>query len=392
MHSNSGIRYHMLFDWFEIMNPILAHKRALLLYLACWMPTAILTATLFVYSGRLNWFPAFALALPLTVIYAFICLSSWYLCRSLPLQQTGLFRLLTGHVVAAFLSASIWILIGKALVTLLGSMPSLSPLPENYPGLIPLLVIVGILLFLLGGAVSYLLIFFEKSREFEKRSLELRLLAQQAEMKALKAQIDPHFLFNSLNSISALTSIDPAGSRKMCLLLSNFLRKSLSLGSQKFITLAEELELITDYLSIEEIRLGPRLKINMRIAEESKQCALPPLLLQPLVENALNHGIRHLVEGGEIRIVAEKIEAQLRLAVENPQDPERSSSKSEGIGLDNVRRRLRTIFASEGQLECVESENAYRAVITLPARTPKEIPYNESNQGGKSSAMNRRER
>jgi two-component system sensor histidine kinase AlgZ len=360
------------------MYPILAHKGALPLYLACWIPNAVLIATLFVFSGRLDWISASALALPMTAIYAFICLSSWHLCRSLPLQETSLFRLLTGHLLAAFLSASIWILIGKGLVTLLGSLPSLSPLPENYRSLIPLLVIVGILLFLLGVAVSYLLIFFEKSREYEKRSLELRLLAQQAEMKALKAQIDPHFLFNSLNSISALTSIDPAGSRKMCLLLSDFLRKSLSLGSKKFITLEEELELISKYLSIEEIRLGPRLKITMSIAEESKQCILPPLLLQPLVENALNHGIRHLLEGGEVRIVAEKMDNRLRIAVENPQDPEKPGSKSEGMGLDNVRRRLRTMFVSEGQLECVESENTYRAAITLPAKTLKEMPYNKS--------------
>ena len=352
----------------------------MLLYLACWMPNAVLIAILFVYSGRLDWIPAFALALPMTVVYAFICLSSWYLCRSLPLQETNLFRLSTGHVVAAFFAASIWILIGKAMVTLLGSLSPLSSLPESYRYLIPLLVIVGILLFLLGAAVSYLTIYFEKSKEFEKRSLELRLLAQQAEMKALKAQIDPHFLFNSLNSISALTSIDPAGSRKMCLLLSDFLRKSLSLGAQKFVTLEKEMDLISGYFSIEKIRLGQRLKVAIRVSEESRRCIVPPLVLQPLVENALNHGIRHLLEGGEIRIAAEKKEGRLRIEVENPQDPEKPSSKSEGIGLDNVRRRLRTMFASEGQLECVESEKAYRAVITLPARTVEEMTYNESQR------------
>jgi sensor histidine kinase YesM len=237
------------------MYPIFAHKRALTLYLASWMPNAILIATLFVFSGRLDWISALALALPMTLIYAFICLSSWYLCRFFPIQEINLFRLLAVHVAAAFFSASIWILIGKVLVTVLGSISLLSPLPDTYRYLIPLLVIVGILLFLLVVALSYLIIFFEKSREYEKQSLELQLLAQQAEMKALKAQIDPHFLFNSLNSISALTSIDPAGSRKMCLLLSDFLRKSLSLGAKKFITFEQELELISGYIAIEQIRL-----------------------------------------------------------------------------------------------------------------------------------------
>ncbi len=360
------------------MYPILAHKGALPLYLTCWTPAAILIATLFVFSGRLDWISAFALALPMTVIYAFICLSSWYLCRFYPLQGIRLFRLLAVQIAAAFFSVSIWILIGQVLVTLLGLLPSLSPLPENYRGLIPLLVIAGILLFLLGVAVSYLMIFFEKTKEFEKRSLELQLLAQQAEMKALKAQIDPHFLFNSLNSISALTSIDPAGSREMCLLLSDFLRKSLRLGAKKFVTFKEELDLISGYLSIEKIRLGSRLGINMMIAEESRNCIVPPLLLQPLVENALNHGIRHLLQGGEIRITAAKKEKRLVIEVENPQDPEKPCSKSEGIGLDNIRRRLQTIFPFEGQLECHEAESVYRAVITMPAKILEEMPYNDS--------------
>jgi two-component system sensor histidine kinase AlgZ len=359
------------------MYPILAHKGALPLYLACWIPIAILIATLFVFSGRIHWIPAFALALPMTVIYAFICFSSWYLCRFFPLQKANLFRLLAVHTIAAFFSASIWILIGKALVMLMGSLSLLSSLAENYRFLIPLLVIVGSLLFLLAVALSYLMIFFDQSSEYEKRTLELRLLAQQAEMKALKAQIDPHFLFNSLNSISALATIDPAGARKMCLLLSDFLRKSLSLGAKKFITLEQEVELISGYLSIEQTRLGPRLRVNMAISEESKPCIVPPLLLQPLVENALNHGIRHLLEGGEIRLAAEKTEERLRILVENPQDPERPSSKNEGIGLDNVRRRLRTAFESDANLECVESDSAYRAILILPARTLKEIRYND---------------
>jgi len=355
------------------MHPILARKSTLMLYLASWTPNAALIAALLVFSGQLQWFEALALAIPMAVIYAFVCLSSWYLCRSLPLQDTKLIRLIAVHAVAAFLSSSVWILIGKVLVTLLGSIPSLALLDQNYGNVIPLLVAVGILLFLLGVAVSYLMITFERNREIEKRSLELRLLAQQAELKALKAQIDPHFLFNSLNSISALTSIDPAGSRNMCLLLSDFLRKSLGLGAKRFITLEEELALTSGYLSIEQIRMGPRLKTKMKIEEEAKKCVVPPLLLQPLVENALNHGIRHLLEGGEIRITGEKSADRLRIVVDNPQDPEKPSPKGEGIGLENVRRRLRALFGSEARLVCQESKGAYRAALTLPAKTPEEM-------------------
>lgn len=352
------------------MYPILAQRNSFILYLVCWLPCAMLIAALFVFAARLDWIAAFALAIPMVVIYAFLCLSSWYLCHYFPLRKKNFLRLLAVHALAAFFTSVIWILAGKVLATILEVFPSLAQLSANYRNLVPLLVVVGILLFLLGAAVSYLMIFFERTSEMEKRSLELRLLAQQAEMRALKAQINPHFLFNSLNSISALTSIDPAGSRQMCLLLSDFLRKSLSLGAEKFITLEKELELISGYLSIEKIRMGPRLKTNVRIDEECNQYVVPPLLLQPLVENALNHGIRHLVEGGEITIKAEKIGAHVRIAVENPRDPEMQSQKGEGIGLDNVRGRIRTLFASDARLECIENENVFRVLLMLPAKTP----------------------
>jgi two-component system sensor histidine kinase AlgZ len=355
------------------MYPILTQRNSFLLYLACWLPNALLIAALFVFAGGLNWIASIALALPMAVLYAFLCLSSWHLCRYFPLQKTNFFRLLAVHAIAAFISSSIWVLLGKAIVTILGSIPSLELLQENYSSLIPLLVAVGILLFLLNVAGSYLMISFERNKEMETRSLELRFLAQQAEMRALKAQIDPHFLFNSLNSISALTSIDPEASRKMCLMLSDFLRKSLRLGGKKLITFEEELDLVSGYLSIEHIRLGPRLTTNMRIEEEIKNCAVPPLLLQPLVENALNHGIRHLLAGGEVRIAAEKSGSRLRITVENPQDPEKPPQKGEGIGLDNVRQRMKALFASEARLECFESENLFRAVLIMPARNLAEM-------------------
>jgi two-component system, LytTR family, sensor histidine kinase AlgZ len=351
------------------MNPILESRGALAVYLACWLPNALLIAALFFFAGHFTWIAAIAMALPMTVIYAFLCLSSWYLCIFFPLQKGNLLRLFAVFVPAALVSSMIWILAGKVLIDMLGSAPPLLLQRESYSRMAPFLAAAGILLFLLNVAVNYLMIFFNKNIDMERRALQLRLLAQQAEMKALKAQIDPHFLFNSLNSISALITIDAAGSRKMCLMLSDFLRKSLRLGAKKFITLEEELELSSMYLDIEKIRLGSRLVVTMHIKEECKKCIVPPLLLQPLVENALTHGIRHLLDGGEIRIAAEKYGSHLQIAVENSQDPEKPSQKGEGIGLANVRGRLMALFESEARLECMETPNTYQAVLIMPART-----------------------
>src|SRR4029434_5547523 len=129
----------------------------------------------------------------------------------------------------------------------------------------PMLFIFGVVLFVIAVAFNYLLITFEVSRKAESRALELQVLAREAELKALRDQIDPHFLFNSLNSINALIMTDPAAARKMCVLLADFLRGSLKLGGEERITLLEEMRLAECYLDIERVRFGARLQVERHI-------------------------------------------------------------------------------------------------------------------------------
>jgi LytS/YehU family sensor histidine kinase len=227
---------------------------------------------------------------------------------------------------------------------------------------------VGILLFILAVVGHYLLGMIESSREAERHVLEMKVLAREAELRALRAQIDPHFLFNSLNSISALTAIDPAASRTMCQLLADFLRKSLDLGIRDCIPLDEEFALASSYLTIEQVRLGSRLKVSKEIDEASRSCLVPPLLLQPLMENAIHHGIAHLIDGGEIRIAAARPGERLSIVVENPCDPDRPRGNGGGIGLANVRGRLDTIYGSDAWLEVESGQDRFRVLVSLPAR------------------------
>jgi hypothetical protein len=279
------------------MHPIATQQGSLRIYLAAWFPVACLLATLLALSGRLSWTESLAVAFPLASEYAFICLPSWYLCRALPLRRTGFVRLFTVHTIAAFLSSTWWILTGKLYVILLSFIPHFATLNKRYDAEVPLLLGVGILLFYLAIAVNYIIGSFEAARESERLALEHEILAREAELKALRAQIDPHFLFNSLNSVSSLIATDTAGARRMCLLLADFLRKSITLGAQDNIPLVEEIALASNFLSIERVRFGSRLKTEQEIDEASKDCLVPPLLLQPLVENAVNHGIAQLIEG-----------------------------------------------------------------------------------------------
>lgn len=353
------------------MHPILAQRRRLALYLISWLPIGVLLAALLVYSGRLGWGEALALASPLVLVYAFICLAGWYLCRSFPLRETNLLRLLGIHALAALLSSSIWVLIGGAWAGTLSAAPSMAQLELRYAQQIPLLLAVGSLLFSLAVAVHYLMSSFETSREAERRAFELDILAREAELKALKAQIDPHFLFNSLNSISALTATDPAKARKMCLLLADFLRNSLALGTKTLIPLEEEIALASNYLAVEQVRLGSRLGVEKEIEEASKDCRIPPLLLQPLVENAVHHGISNLLEGGTIRIRSQRRRDRLNVVIENPVDADTPSNKGKGIGLENVRNRLAALYGSEARLVAQREEHSFRVEISVPVEVPE---------------------
>ncbi len=350
------------------MHPILAERKRLVLYLAAWVPVVALIATLLVFSSHLPWVEALALAIPMGFIYAFLGLAAWYLCRSFPLQQTSVPQLLGVYALASLFTSSFWVFMGKGLAAFLAEAPPLSDLSVHYAQQAPLLSAVGILLFLLVASVHYLLSSFESSRESERHALQHEILAREAELKSLRTQLNPHFLFNCLNSISALTTLDPAKAREMCLLLADFLRTSLELGGRDSITLDEELSLVAQFLAVEKVRLGPRLAIDQHIQDSSRNCMTPPLLLQPLVENAVRHGIAQLVDGGSILLQAERRGERLNIVVENAYDPEAPARGGKGIGLKNVRQRLATAFGNEARVNLQKSDNLFRVEISFPAQ------------------------
>src|SRR5262249_42631565 len=157
----------------------------------------------------------------------FICLAAWYPTKSTPLANTPLSRLALTHVLAAALLSLVWIQLAKGWAYALSRTSTFANLYEHLTPHIPILYGAGCLLYLLAVAYHYVVLSQEASREAEARVLQSNVLARDAELKALRAQVNPHFLFNSLNSISALTSIDAGRAREMCILLAEFLRMTL---------------------------------------------------------------------------------------------------------------------------------------------------------------------
>jgi LytS/YehU family sensor histidine kinase len=192
------------------------------------------------------------------------------------------------------------------------------------------------------------------------------VLSRDAQLTTLRAQIHPHFLFNALNSINALIAHDPEGARRLCVLLADFLRASLTLGGRKRITLREELEMAERLLSIEKVRFGARLSFEMQVEDGLRDCAIPPMILQPLVENAITHGIAHLLDGGKVVVGARRAGARLEVSVENPRDSAAPRGKGAGVGLTNVRGRLAALYGREGSVRVEEGRGSYRVALELP--------------------------
>lgn len=343
----------------------------MVLYLIAWIPLAILLAYLLGTTRAVSEREALALAFPLCLIYAFVCLSAWYPCRVTPLDQTRASTLLVTHATGAVVATALWLLAGKLLAEELDEISAFRGLERGFSAEIPLLVGTGILFYLLAVAFYYVLLAVEASRDAEARVLKASMLAREAELRALKAQVNPHFLFNSLNSISALTSSDASKAREMCILLGDFLRRTLGLGEKSSIPLREEMSLIHAFVAVEKIRFGSRLQMEENVAPDTLDVNVPPLLLQPLVENAVAHGIANLVEGGSIRLQAALADGDLSIVVENSFDPDAPPRHRNGVGLANVRQRLAARYGNRASFGAGPDGDCFRVAIHMPAE-PKE--------------------
>lgn len=191
-------------------------------------------------------------------------------------------------------------------------------------------------------------------------------MAKEAELYHLKQQLQPHFLFNSLNSINALVKSQPEKAREMVLNLAEFLRGTIKKDDQKWVSIAEEKEYLDLFLEIEKIRFGHRLKVEIQVEEASKEMKIPQLLVQPLLENAIKHGLYGMTGEVDIHIAFVVDGKYLKITITNPFDPESAPTKGAGFGLEVVKRRLYLLFGRNDLLETHQSENIFKVNLKIP--------------------------
>lgn len=370
------------------MHPILRERRALLAYVAAWLLASYLPASVLAAPGGPRFLLALAVAAPATVLLGLGALPIHYVCRALPLGAPGGAIALRVHAVLALVAGAAWwglLRIGAALVDEVAPA-GLGPEVERRWGA---LLVVGTVLYLAVAAFFTAVASVGRARVAQRRAVAASLRAQEAQLALLRAQVHPHFLFNCLNAISALTVQDPRTAREVCVLLADFLRGSLVLGERGTVTLAEELRLARAYLDVERVRLGERLSVEVQVSPGAGEVRVPALLLQPLVENAITHGVATCAQGGTLAIEARTTPGVLVVTVTNPFDPHapvRRRPGSGGLGLANVSRRISACYHG-ASLTTRREIDRFTATLVVPVAERPERGEEETTHGERTRAV-----
>lgn len=225
-------------------------------------------------------------------------------------------------------------------------------------------------LFLLWSILYFAVNTFENWKKEEINNLELRAAKTEIELNSFKAQMNPHFMFNSMNSIRALVDENPEKAKQAITMLSGLLRNNLTLGKNQTIPLRDELDLVDKYLSLEKIRFEERLHVEMQISPDTLMIEFPPFMLQTLVENAIKHGISKRVEGGEIRIIIARDSNVLKVDVSNTGKIQEQNTP-DGIGLANTKKRLELIYGNRASFSMEERGNEVLVELNIPLNQNK---------------------
>jgi hypothetical protein len=344
------------------VHPILGDPRRRRMFIFIWpaVGAALGVLPLWLAGGDLRDWWAVALW---GQILAVPMLAAAYVSRSAPIGTAGVLRVFATIGIGALATAGLWLEAGRWW---LQAVESAAPSPPAVFGQMTAPAALGAaLVFAVMSAMHFAVTAADERQAAMARALEAEIGAREAELRALRAQVNPHFLFNCLHSISALVATDPAGARRMCIDLAEFFRESLRAGAQPRIPLAAEVALVRRYLAIEQLRFGDRLNATVSVAPDAERALVPPLLLQPLAENAVRHGIATRVDGGDVTISARRHGDRIEIHVENPFDAD-GRRPGTGIGLVNVRARLETTYAGRATLKVTDSGSRFHVMLSLP--------------------------
>ena len=347
-----------------MVNPYVKNRKLLVIYFAIWFFILLTHVTVFKWVLGIELFDAAFDGIVFNGLYLFLGISLWYTVNFNSLENYTLPKIFINHIAAAVITSGIWIAVGYYL------MRNILINDKVYqPFLLNSLVwrfLIGILFYIVIVAVDYVIIYYNNFQEKQIKEVELNALVKEAELKSLKYQINPHFIFNSLNSISSLTISDPHKAQEMTIKLSAFLRSTLSKNEKQKSKLSEEISNAKLYLDIEKVRFDEKFEFVEEVEKECKDKEVPSMILQPLFENAIKHGVYESLEKVTIKMKCHSEKEYFKITVENTFDPEAVPRKGEGIGIKNIQNRLKLIYNHDNLVTTEKLNNLFRVNIFIP--------------------------
>jgi Histidine kinase len=345
-------------------HPVLTNKVRLIVWWLVWLFLSLGQSLLFYYAyGKFNYI-IIVDSLVSLIIFSGIALSLWYPFNFFNTGNTRAPTLISNLVLSGAISVILWALITKYVVLLV--LPEQNDYPAYWDATFPYRVGTGV--FIYGLIVLSYFLFVSLYNLSEKNAKEARLesLVKETELKMLRSQINPHFLFNSLNSISSLTVTNPEKARDMVVKLSEFMRYALSRKDEQPVSLQNELENLRLYLDIEKVRFGDKLTTEETIDPVCLDFKIPVMLLQPLYENAVKHGVYESTESVRIITNAKFIEGYIEISISNNYDQTPTLKRGTGTGLMNVSRRLELFYGNKGSIKTLKENGIYTVTLYLP--------------------------
>ena len=346
-----------------MFNPILKNKIASIAYIALWL--LIVVGQWFLLSVFYNIPGSVALydSLAFNLLFSGFGLGIWYVVRFNEFENSQIYKVAFVHFVSALIITALWISISYFIIS---GFYEGTKFKQFFGQSLTWRFVTGLFYYVLLALIYYLILYNENLQQKIKEEADLKALIWQAELKALKNQINPHFLFNSLNSISSLTVTKPEKAREMIVKLSDLMRYTLKANPNNKTELEDELQNINRYLAIEKIRFGNKLAYRPKISEHCKDKLLPAMILQPLIENAIKHGVYEST--GNIEIILDCVfkEGFLIIEIQNNFDDELVNNTGSGIGLENLRQRLNLIYNRTDLLDITIENNVFKVNLLIP--------------------------
>jgi sensor histidine kinase YesM len=347
-----------------LTNPLLKNFRSFSLYLLFWIILMFLYFIILMTGERIDILIAVADSIIFNLILCGLGLSFWYSARYISVENTRIPKIIISHLAGGFIASAIWLALGYLIVT---SVVSSSLTYKNFfYSTLSWRFLIGLLFYFLITTFYYVIIYYTGFQERMIQEAELKNLVAEAELKSLKFQINPHFIFNSLNSMSALTTIDPEKARGMILKLADFLRYTLANNEKQKNKLKEELHNIKLYLDIEKIRFEEKFDFIENVDSACLECYVPNMLLQPLIENAIKHAVYESLEKVILKLECKKENEFMKISLENNFENVNSKPKGAGIGLKNISSRLELLYNRKNLLEVKKEDNIFKVDLFIP--------------------------